>query len=73
MQIGIGIFLVERGKIKILTSDFTIYTILGFATGGIWFLVWDYYIHTAPDNMYQIFHKAEDIMIEVVTSCCKRD
>ena len=56
-----------------IKKDFTIYTILGFATGGIWFLVWDYYIHTAPDNMYQIFHKPEDIMIEVVTSCCKRD
>ena len=56
-----------------IKKDFTIYTILGFVTGGIWFLVWDYYVHTAPDDMYQTFHKAEDIMVEVVKSCCKRD
>lgn len=56
-----------------IKKDFIIYTILGFVTGGIWFLVWDYYVHTAPDDMYQTFHKAEDIMVEVVKSCCKRD
>lgn len=56
-----------------IKKDFTIYTILSFVTGGIWFLVWDYYVHTAPDDMYQTFHNAEDIMVEIVKSCCKRD
>lgn len=56
-----------------IKKDFVLYTILGFVTCGIWFLVWDYYIHKAPDEMYNTFHKAEDVMIEVVKSCCKRD
>lgn len=58
---------------KRIKKDFVTYTILGFITCGVWFLVWDYYIHTAPDKMYHTFHKSEDIMVEVVKSCCKRD
>lgn len=56
-----------------IRKNFIIYTILGFITCGIWFVVWDYQVYTAPDNMYNIFHKAEDTMVEVVRSCCKRD
>lgn len=56
-----------------IKKNFTLYVVLGFLTCGIWFIVWDYYVHTAPDKMYQVFHKAEDDTIEVVKSCCKRD
>lgn len=56
-----------------IKKEFVKYTILGFVTCGIWFLVWDYYVHTAPDNMYKIFHGAENKVSEIIKSCCRRD
>lgn len=54
-------------------KDFIKYTVLGFLTAGIWFLVWDYHIHTVPERLYKTFHQAENTVLEVVKSCCIRD
>lgn len=56
-----------------IKKDFIKYTVLGFLTIGIWFLVWDYHIHTAPERLYKIFHGAEDSVLEIIKSCCRRD
>ncbi len=39
---------------------------LSVITLGIVGIVWDYKIHTDPDNMYPRFYKAEDDMLEII-------
>lgn len=56
-----------------IKKEFVKYTILGFITCGVWFLVWDYYVHTAPDKLYNTFHGAETTVLEIIKSCCRRD
>lgn len=56
-----------------IKKDFIKYTIFGFITLGIWFLVWDYYVHTAPERLYKTFHSAEDRVSSIIKSCCRRD
>ncbi len=56
-----------------IKKDFIKYTIFGFITLGIWFLVWDYYVHTAPERLYKTFHSAEDRVSGIIKSCCRRD
>lgn len=46
--------------------SFPLYLILSIVTVSIWFLVWDYKIHTDPDNLYREFHSIEDTVLQIV-------
>lgn len=46
--------------------SFVLYLILSTVTFGIWGLVWDYKIHTDPDNLYKEFHQVEDTILNTV-------
>ena len=45
---------------------YALYLILSIVTFGIWGLVWDYKIHTDPDNLYPSFHSVEDTVLQTV-------
>lgn len=45
---------------------YAMYLILTIVTCGIFGLVWDYEIHTDPDNLYKEFHSAEDTILQAV-------
>jgi hypothetical protein len=57
-------FQVDQSKRR----SYGLYLILSFVTFGIWALVWDYKIHTDPDNLYRDFHGIEDTVLQVVRS-----
>jgi hypothetical protein len=46
--------------------SYAFYLILTIVTFGIWGLVWDYKIHTDPDNIYKEFHSVEDTVLQTV-------
>src|SRR5437773_1069635 len=46
--------------------SYFLYLILSVVTCGIWALVWDYKIHTDPDNLYKEFHVVEDTVLQTV-------
>jgi hypothetical protein len=48
--------------------SFGLNLLLCCATFGIWSLVWDYKIHTDPDNLYREFHGVEDTVLQTVRS-----
>ena len=45
---------------------YPMYLILSIVTLGIWGLVWDYKIHTDPDNLYSEFHSVEDTVLQTI-------
>jgi len=46
--------------------SFGLYLVLTFITFGIWGLIWDYKIHTDPDNLFNDFHAIEDSVLQTV-------
>lgn len=48
--------------------SYGLYLILSIVTFGIWGLVWDYKIHTDPDNLFKEFHSVEDTVLQIVRS-----
>ena len=46
--------------------SYALYLILSIITFGIWSLVWDFKIHTDPDNLYKEFHSIEDTVLQIV-------
>ena len=46
--------------------SYPLYLILSIVTLGIWGLVWDYKIHTDPENLYKEFHLIEDTILQTV-------
>ncbi len=46
--------------------NYALYLILTIVTGGIWGFVWDYKIHTDPDNLYAEFHSVEDAVLQTI-------
>lgn len=48
--------------------SYGLYLLLSFATLGIWWYVWDYKIHTDPENLYKEFHSVEDTILATVRS-----
>jgi hypothetical protein len=48
--------------------SYALYLILSIVTFGVWGLVWDYKIHTDPDNLYGEFHAVEDSVLQTVRS-----
>lgn len=57
-------FNLDQGKRR----SYALYLILSFVTLGIWAIVWDYKIHTDPENLYGEFHSDEDTVLQVVRS-----
>lgn len=55
-------FTPDQGKRR----SYALYLILSIVTFGIWALVWDYKIHTDPDNIYKEFHSVEDTVLQTV-------
>lgn len=48
--------------------SYLLYLLLSILTIGIWAIVWDYKIHTDPDNLYKEFHSIEDTVLQVLRS-----
>jgi hypothetical protein len=48
--------------------SFGLYLVLTFVTFGIWLYVWDYKVHTDPENIYKEFHSIEDTVLATVRS-----
>lgn len=46
--------------------SYALYLILSIITFGIWGLVWDFKIHTDPDNIYKEFVSIEDTILQTV-------
>lgn len=61
MRYPIG-FTVDQGKRR----GYALYLILTIVTLGIWGIVWDYKIHTDPDNLFESFHSIEDTVLQTV-------
>jgi len=57
-------FQVDQSKRR----SYPLYLILSIVTIGIWGLVWDYKIHTDPDNLFGEYHSIEDSVLQVVRS-----
>jgi hypothetical protein len=55
-------FTIDQSKRR----SYALYLILSFATIGIWGLVWDYKIHTDPDNIYRELHGIEDTVLQTI-------
>lgn len=55
-------FTLDQGKRR----GYALYLILSIVTVGIWGIVWDYKIHTDPDNLYKEFHSIEDTVLQTV-------
>lgn len=43
---------------------------LCFITCGIWLIVWDYKIHIQPNNLFSVFHNAEDNIAKLISQSC---
>jgi hypothetical protein len=48
--------------------EYWLYLLLSIVTFGIWYIVWDYKIHTDPDNLFNGFHTTEDTVLQVIRS-----
>ena len=46
--------------------NFALYLFLSFITLGIWGIVWDYKMHTDPDDLYPQFHQVEDHILHTM-------
>lgn len=55
-------FTLDQGKRR----SYPLYLILSIASFGIWGIVWEYKIHTDPDNLYKEFHSIEDTVLQTV-------
>jgi hypothetical protein len=55
-------FTVDQGKRR----GYALYLILSIVTFGIWGIVWDYKIHTDPDNLFSSYHSVEDTVLQTV-------
>jgi nitrate reductase NapE component len=69
-QIWLSLSLVKYPiKFEIDTSkkrSYGLYLFLSIITLGIWGLVWDYKVHTDPDNLYKEFHGVEDTVLQTI-------
>jgi uncharacterized protein DUF4234 len=55
-------FTLDQGKRR----SYALYLILSIVTFGIWWIVWDYKIHTDPENLFKEFHSVEDTVLQTV-------
>jgi hypothetical protein len=66
MKLGIIRYPFTYGVDESKRRSFALYLILSFVTLGIWGYVWDYKIHTDPDNLFGEFHSIEDSVLQTV-------
>ena len=50
-------------RIKSKSRNYFLYLFLSIITLGIWTIVWNYNIHTDPEDLYSEFHVAEDSVL----------
>jgi uncharacterized protein DUF4234 len=55
-------FTLDQGKRR----SYPLYLILSIVTLGIWAIVWDYKIHTDPENLFREYHSIEDTVLQTV-------
>jgi hypothetical protein len=55
-------FTLDQGKRR----SYPLYLILSIVTFGIWAIVWDYKVHTDPENLYKEFHSVEDTALQTI-------
>jgi uncharacterized protein DUF4234 len=55
-------FTLDQGKRR----SYALYLILSIITFGIWAIVWDYKIHTDPENLFPEFHSVEDTALQTI-------
>lgn len=55
-------FTLDQGKRR----SYPLYLILSIITFGLWAVVWDYKIHTDPENIFKEFHSVEDTVLQTV-------
>ncbi len=53
-------FALDRSK----NRSYGLNLLLTIITGGLWYYVWDYKLHTDPDSLYKEFHSAEDTILQ---------
>ncbi len=52
---------------KSKNRNYGLYLLFTIITAGIWGLVWDYRIHTDPENLYHRFHEIENKAWKIVS------
>jgi hypothetical protein len=55
-------FTLDQGKRR----SYGLYLALSIVTLGVWGVVWDYKVHTDPDNLYGEIHSVEDTVLQTV-------
>jgi hypothetical protein len=55
-------FTLDQGKRR----GYALYLILSIVTLGVWAIVWDYKVHTDPENLYKEFHSVEDTALQTI-------
>jgi len=68
MKLGIVRYPITYEVDQSKRRSYALYLILSIVTFGIWGLVWDYRIHTDPDNLFHEYHSVEDSILQTVRS-----
>lgn len=55
-------FTIDQGKRR----SYPLYLVLSILTLGIWGVVWDYKVHTDPENLFESYHAIEDTVLQTV-------
>jgi len=66
IKLGILKYPVSFNRDPSKNRGYIMYLFLSIVTCGIFALIWDYKIHTDPDNLYKEFHSAEDTILNAV-------
>jgi hypothetical protein len=66
MRLGIIRYPITYSIDQSKRRSYGLYLVLSFVTFGIWGLVWDYKIHTDPDNLFPEYHRIEDTLLQTV-------
>lgn len=68
LQLGITRYPITFEPAPGKNRNFWLYFGLQIITLGIWGLVWDYKVHTDPDNIFPRIHQVEDTVLQLVRS-----
>lgn len=68
MRLGLARYPITYRPDQSKRRSYVLYLVLSLVTFGIWALVWDYKLHTDPDNLFDGFHDVEDTLLQTVRS-----
>lgn len=68
MRLGLTRYPITYRPDQSKRRSYVLYLVLSIVTFGIWALVWDYKLHTDPDNLFGGFHDVEDAQLQTVRS-----